>query len=73
MTQETPEYREEFNAKHDSAFGATQPKWEFVLKLHCRHLQVKMPMAARPLCGIVVQDGANKILGLDKYQPLIGQ
>ena len=25
------------------------------------------------MCGIVVQDGANKILGLDKYQPLIGQ
>ena len=73
MTQETPEYRKEFNAKHDSAFGATQLKWEFVLKLYCRHLQVKMPMAARPMCGIVVQDGANKILGLDKYQPLIGQ
>ncbi|MAL84590.1 MAG: hypothetical protein CMF11_09680 [Idiomarina sp.] len=30
-------------------------------------------MAARPMCGIVVQDGANLILGLDKYQPLIGQ
>ena len=73
MTQATPEYRKEVNAKHDSAFGATQLKWEFVLKLYCRHLQVKMPMAARPMCGIVVQDGANKILGLDKYQPLIGQ
>ena len=73
MTQETPEYRKEFGAAHDSASGATQDKWEFVLKLYCRHLQVKMPMAARPMCGIVVQDGANKILGLDKYQPLIGQ
>lgn len=73
MTQETPEYRKEFGAAHDSASGATQDQWEFVLKLYCRHLQVKMPMAARPMCGIVVQDGANKILGLDKYQPLIGQ
>ena len=73
MTQETPEYRKEFGAAHDSASGATQDKWEFALKLYCRHLQVKMPMAARPMCGIVVQDGANKILGLDKYQPLIGQ
>ena len=73
MTQETPDYRKEFGAAHDSASGGTQDKWEFVLKLYCRHLQVKMPMAARPMCGIVVQDGANKILGLDKYQPLIGQ
>ena len=73
MTQETPEYRKEFGAAHDSASGATQDQWEFVLKLYCRHLQVKMPMAARPWCGIKVQDGANKILGLDKYQPLIGQ
>ena len=73
MGNETPAYRQEFGAAHDSASGATQDKWEFVLKLYCRHLQVKMPMAARPMCGIVVQDGANKILGLDKYQPLIGQ
>ena len=73
MANETPAYRQEFGAAHDSASGATQDKWEFVLKLYCRHLQVKMPMAARPMCGIVVQDGANKILGLDKYQPLIGQ
>ena len=73
MTQETPTYREPFGAKHDSSSGATQDKWELVLKWYCRHLAVRMPMAARPMCGIVVQDGANKILGLDKYQPLIGQ
>ena len=73
MTQETPEYRKEFRAAHDSASGATQDQWEFVLKLYCRHLGVKLPMAARPMCGIVVQDGANLILGLNKYQPLIGQ
>lgn len=73
MTQETPEYRKEFGAAHDSASGATQDQWEFVLKLYCRHLQVKMPMAARPWCGIKVQDGANLILGLDKYQAMVGQ
>ena len=43
------------------------------MKLYTRHLGVKLPMAARPWCGIVVQDGANLILGLDKYQPLVGQ
>lgn len=73
MDTETPAYRQEFGAAHDSASGATQDKWELVLKWYCRHLGVKLPMAARPMCGIVVQDGANLILGLDKYQPLIGQ
>lgn len=73
MDTETPTYRQEFGAAHDSASGATQDKWELVLKWYCRHLGVKLPMAARPMCGIVVQDGANLILGLDKYQPLIGQ
>ncbi len=73
MTQEIPDYRKEFGAKHDSASGATQTKDEYILKLFCRHLGVKMPMAARPWCGIMVQDGADLILGLDKYQPMIGQ
>ena len=73
MPHETPSYRTEFGAAHDSASGATQLKWEFVLKLYCRHLGVRMPMSARPWCGIMVQYGTNLILGLDKYQPLVGQ
>jgi len=73
MTQETPEYREEFNSRHDSASGGTEEPWAYVLKLYTRHLGVKLPMAARPWCGIKIQDGANLILGLDTYQPLIGQ
>lgn len=32
-----------------------------------------MPMAARPWCGIMVQGGANLILGVDTYQPMVGQ
>ena len=73
MHYETPSYRTEFGAAHDSASGGTQEPWEYVLKLYTRHLGVRLPMAARPWCGIVVQDGANLILGLDKYQPMVGQ
>ena len=73
MHHETPSYRTEFGAAHDSASGGTQEPWEYVLKLYTRHLGVRLPMAARPWCGIVVQDGANLILGLDKYQPMVGQ
>ena len=73
MEWETPGYRKEFGAVHDSASGATQTKDEFILKLYARDMGARFPMAARPWCGIVVQDGANLILGLDKYQPMVGQ
>ena len=57
-----PEYRKFFGAKHDSASGGTQDKWELVLKLFCRHLGVSFPMAARPWCGICVEHGASRVI-----------
>jgi len=59
---EIPEYRKQFGAEHDSASGATQDQWEFILKLYARHLSVPLPMAARPWCGICVELGAKKVI-----------
>ena len=57
-----PEYRKFFGAKHDSASGGTQEKWEYVLKIYARHLGVSFPMAARPWCGICVEHGASRVI-----------
>lgn len=73
MSREIPDYRKQFGARHDSAFGATQDKWEFVLKLYARHHGINFPMSARPWAGICVQHGVDVYLGLADYTPVIGQ
>ena len=58
---------------HDSANGATRPKYERVLDLWLRDQGIRLPMAARPWAGICVEYGSKCATGLADFNELLGQ
>ena len=69
-----PDYRETFAIKHDSASGATAPKYEQILKWWLRNEHgISLPMSAKPWAGICVQHGVDLSLGLADYDKDAGQ
>ena len=69
-----PDYRDTSAIKHDSASGATAPKYEQILKWWLRNEHgISLPMSAKPWAGICVQHGVDLSLGLADYDKDAGQ
>ncbi len=72
--KKAPEALADMGLRHDSASGATALKYEMILKIWLREEHnIKFPMSSKPWAGICVQHGVNLFLGLDDFNPIIGQ
>jgi len=58
---------------HDSASGATRPKYERVLDLWLRDQGIKLPGSARMTGGNIIQYGVDLRIGTAHFNELLGQ
>ena len=62
MSREVPDYRKSFGIIHESASNGTATKDEMILKHYVRkEHKMGFPMASRPISGINVQTGVDRI------------